>query len=85
MNTIVLGFKTHSNGKGTGPATLIAGPEVSGHEQAAIVSNAKARGEFPKGISFVQLVLLTPRITAISNAAPAVENKSKKIEPRKEI
>lgn len=68
MNTIVLGFKSHANGKGIGSATLIAGPEVSGHEQAQILAKAKSGNKFPQGVSFLQMAYLTPRMCAI--AAP---------------
>jgi len=83
MNTIVLGFKAHANGKGTGPATLVAGPEVSGNEQAKIISDAKSKNAFPKGIAFLQMSLVVPRITAIALPAPAAEPKPKtKSEPK---
>ncbi len=68
MNTIVLGFKTHAHGKGVGPATLVAGPEVSGHEQAQLLTKAKSANKFPQGMTFLQMAYLTPRICAI--AAP---------------
>jgi hypothetical protein len=74
MNTIVLGYKTHQNGKGVGPETLVAGQGVSGHEQAKIIDNAKARGEFPDGITFLQMALVVPRMTAIATVKAKVES-----------
>lgn len=82
MNTIVLGFKAHSNGKGSGPATLVAGPEVSGHEQSQILARAKSKNEYPSGITFLQLHVIAPRITAL--AAPKLEPVTK-TEPKKEL
>lgn len=85
MNTIVLGFKSQSNGRGIGPATLVAGPEVNSNAQVKLVSEAKAKNEFPKGITFLQLVALAPRITAIAQPEPETKPEtSKKIEPKKE-
>lgn len=82
MNTILLGFKTHQNGKGTGSAILIAGPEVSGHEQAKIIGDAKSKNVFPVGVSLLQMSVLMPRTTAIATATTKPE--SKKIDTRKE-
>lgn len=82
MNSIILGFKTHQNGKGIGPATLIAGPEVSGNEQAKIIGDAKSKSSFPTGIGFLEMGTFMRRSAAISTANPKPE--SKKIEPKKE-
>lgn len=82
MNTIVLGYKTHHNGRGTGLATLVAGPEVTGTEQANILAKAKAENKYPTGLTFLQLAYLTPRQTAIAAPAKAPVESPKKIEPK---
>lgn len=72
MNTIVLGYGSHDNaGRGTGPATLIAGSELESQKQYALVVEKR----FPKGIVFAEIVRCE-RIAAAIADAPKPETKN---------
>jgi hypothetical protein len=67
MKTIVLGYK---NVDGSGPAEVLAGPEVSRNDAWAILLKAKGQ-EFPKGFARVEFYVLEQRDMAIQTAKPA--------------
>lgn len=83
MKTILLGY---SNAKATGPAKVIAGPEVSIAEQIKLVTGIKARNEYPEGIERVEFCELVSRNVGIRLARPAAAESPKtetKIKPKK--
>lgn len=63
MKAFVLGYKTRD---GSGPAEVVAGPEVSHNQQLAIIRDAKG-GKFPKGIKYLAFSVLEEREVAIAH------------------
>lgn len=73
MKTIVLGY---SNDKATGPATVLAGPEVSIADQVKLVTGFKARNDYPKGIVRVEFCELVSRNVGIKIQTQPIKQKS---------
>lgn len=71
MKTIVLGF---SNREGSGPATYLAGPEVSRADAYKFLTEGKAQ-KFPPGIKRVEFHPLSehPEIAILLAEPPAAE------------
>jgi len=81
MKTIVLGY---ANEKATGPATVIAGPEVSIADQIKLITGIKRSNEYPKGVvraEFCELISRNVGIQINRPAAKPVETKSKSKQP----
>lgn len=67
MKTILLGFKDVK-----GPAEIICGPDVDSNKQVRIITEAKSKGVFPKGIIRLELrPVLEPRSVAVATAKPS--------------
>lgn len=62
MKSIVLGY---ANEKATGPAVVLAGPEVPIAEQVKLVTGIKASNEYPKGVVRVEYCELVSRNVGI--------------------
>ena len=75
MKSIVLGY---SNDKATGPAKVLAGPEVSPVEQIKLITGIKASREYPEGVARVELCDLVVRHVGILIGEPQTKKSESK-------
>jgi len=84
MKSIVLGY---SNDKATGPAKVLAGPEVSITDQVKLITGIKAKGNYPEGVTRIEYCELVTRNVGIyiKSAFPVVEQPQPTITTPKKI
>lgn len=78
MKTIVLGY---ANDKATGPAKVLAGPEVSISEQVKLATGIKANNSYPEGIVRIEFCELVARNVGIKIAKPPKPHAESKTKP----
>jgi len=87
MKSILLGF---GNERGSGPATVIAGPDVAAQDQAKLITGMKAANNYPDGIVRMEQYALTSltigiKIAGLPEKQTTTQSVTKKMKARSYI